>query len=89
VDHQFAFILTDVHVRPFLFFYRNPQRELHLDEPAEVLDGCLIIVYRSKFHVKASSVLTKFMVFFRDHLIPELKNLEVVKLNFEWIFIVP
>ena len=88
VDHQFAFILTDVHVRPFFFFYRNPQRELHLDEPCEVLDRGIDIIMRAKFDVDAS-VFTKFMFAVRDYLVLELKDFEVVELRFKFLFIFP
>jgi len=86
VHHQFLFILTDVYIRTVLGFYWNPQRELHLDEPCEVLDRGIDIIMCAKFDVDAS-VFTKFMFAVRDYLVLELKDFEVVELRFKFLLI--
>jgi hypothetical protein len=88
VHHQFLLILTYVDIRTDLGFYWNPQRELHLDKPCEVLDRGIDIIKCAKFDVDAS-IFTKFMFAVRDYFVLELKNFEVVELRFKFLFIFP
>ena len=62
MDHHLAFILTYVNKRALLFFYRNPQSELHLRIPSKVHYFRVFDAFSFELNIDASVLIKKVIL---------------------------